>query len=264
MKFKMPEKPNISRRTVTVIIFAVTIPLALLCLIFGILFLCRVGDFRIVGETPHYTADQLIEASGIEQGERLYFINSAEAAENIKKAAPRLKNVKVMPFFFTTVMIEVEEEVPKYYSYVNGDYYLLSEDFRVLESANTSAGYKSEGAIGLSFHSTDIKKVVVGEYVEFADEKAENKITSFISEIKGMSFGDYGVTALGFENNVWGDAYIVLDGRLKIILGKPEDMSKKIFEVLRYLAESEEDFEFAEIMAIDINEISFRRVDSIE
>ena len=60
------------------------------------------------------------------------------------------------------------------------------------------------------------------------------------------------------------DAYIVLDGRLRIILGNTDDISAKIRESLERLAQQDADFELGEIIAYDINEISFRKVDSIE
>ena len=267
MKFKMPEKPNISRRAVTVLLFALTLPILLASFIFGMFFLCRVGDFKIVGEIAHYSEEELIEATGIKAGERLYFIDSAGAESALKENFPRIKSVKVSPSWFTSVKITVEEESPKYYSEVNGDYYLLNEDFRVIDMSKSFGEFKDE-AIMLSFQTSGaytFKEAVLGERVVFVSEKAEKKMSDFIEEIESFDFGDFGVSALGFrDGGTQFDAYIVLDGRLRIILGNTTDIPEKIRKSLQRLAEQDADFEFGEIIVYDINEISFRKIDSIE
>ncbi len=262
MKLKMPEKPKISRRTVTALVFAATVTLLVALVILSIFMIQRVREFRIVGET-RYSESFLSEASGIELGEGLFSIDSAAAEERILEKAPRLKSVKVRPGFFSAVVIEVVEEKAEYYSYINGDYYLLSADLRILERSKSSDSYAKE-AVKLSMIGGNITSAIEGDHIEFSSEKAKEELEAFIAKIKSMNFGDYGVTALGFEDNVWRDAYIVLDGRLKIILGDPDSIDEKITVALQCVASSEKNYEYAEVLVSDMSEVSYRKVDFIE
>lgn len=263
MKFKMPEKPNISRRLVTWLIFAITVPIVLAGLILSAFYVQHVRSFRLVGET-RYTCEELEAVSGIEMGERLFSIDRTSAEKAIKENFPRLKNVRVKPVWFSTVVIEVEEETAKYYSNISGSYYLLSEDFRIIEVAANDDDFAKE-AVKLSLNEKDIATAVEGKHIEYVSEKAENKMIAFIEEIEGMSFGEHGVSALGFEvGGTQMDAYIILDGRLKIVFGDTDNIPKKIEKALGLVAGRDKDFERGEILIYNIKEVSFREVDSFE
>jgi hypothetical protein len=80
-----------------------------------------------------------------------------------------------------------------------------------------------------------------------------------------MSFGEHGVSALGFEvGGTQMDAYIILDGRLKIVFGDTDNIPKKIEKALGLVAGRDKDFERGEILIYNIKEVSFREVDSFE
>lgn len=263
MKFKMPEKPKISRRLVTWLVFAITVPLILAGFVLSAFYVQHVRSFRLVGET-RYACEELQAVSGIEMGERLFSIDGASAEKAIKDKFPRLKSVRVRPVWFSTVIIEVEEEKAKYYSNISGSYYLLSEDFRVIEMAESDYEFAKE-AVKLSFNEKDISKAVEGKHIEYVSEKAEEKMLSFIEEIEGMNFGEHGVSAFGFESGgTQMDAYIILDGRLKIVFGGIDGIPKKTEKALGLVAGRDKDFEFAEILIYNIEEVSFREVDSLE
>ena len=246
MKFKMPPKPKISRRTVTALIFVVSAALVVFLMVISAFAIQSVKHFKISGETS-YSAEYLIESSGVELGEPLFFKNRVDAEQKLLSEATRLKNVKIKPSFFSTVIIEVEEEQGSYYSMINGEYYLLSKDFRVLEMSESSDAYAKE-AVRFSLYGRDIVSALEGEYIEFSDENTKEELFTFLREIESIPFGDHGVSSLGFEDNVWRDAYIVLDGRLKIIFGDLNSVKEKIGFALKFIYESEITYDTAKII----------------
>lgn len=249
MKFKMPQKPKISRRTITALIFVLTTGLLLLLTAVSAFSIQRVGQFKVIGET-RYSDELLIESSGVALGEGLFFRDYSDAEEKILKSATRLKSVKISPAFFSTLVIEVEEEVGTYYSYINGDYYLLSDGLRVLEMSKSPEAYSSE-AKKLSIYSNDISTAIEGEYLEFTDEKVNDEIKKFIDEMNSIPLGEHGITSLGFEDTLWRDAYVVLDGRIKIIFGDTEGASDKIGFALRFIYESKITYEYSKIIIME-------------
>ena len=259
MKINFKEKAKISRRTVTALIFVVSAAILLGFLIHGIFWVQHVRNFRIVGDSQ-YRNDFLIELSGIEYGEPLYGLDTEAAEKRIREGAPQLKSVRVKPAFFSTLVIEVEAEKPKYFAQISGDYFLLNEEFRVLEIAKSPDSYQRLMRISLP----DIKTAMLGEKIEFNKEKSEKIVNEFLEEIARMNFGDYKVTAIGLEDRFHG-VYIVLDGRLKIILGDTNSITEKVALALECLYSHGDTHPFAEInVSAAESGIPYRELEFIE
>ncbi len=248
MKFKMPPKPKISRRAITALIFVVTSLTAGVLFAISIFSIQSVRHFTLVGETV-YGEEYLIESSGVLLGEELFFADRAEAEKRILEAAPRLKSVKLRPSFFSTLVIEVEEEKGVYFSEINGDYYLLSQELRVLERSKSPDKYKAE-ATRFELYSNDIASAIEGEYVKFKNDRVKREVLAFAEEIESIPLGDHGVTALGFVDNVDRDAFVVLDGRLKIIFTGTDNAKEKIGFALTFISESDKKYEYSQIRIV--------------
>ncbi len=259
MKMGLKNKLKISRRTVTALIFVVSAAILLGFLIHGLFWVQHVRHFKIVGNSD-YRNDFLIELSGIEYGEPLFSLDTEEAEKRIREGAPLLKSVRVKPTFFSTLVIEVEEEIPKYFAEISGDYFLLNEEFKVLELSKSADAYQRLMRISLP----DIKTAMLGERIEFKNDKSERIVGEFFDEIEKMNFGEYKVTAMGLEDRFYG-VYIVLDGRLKIILGDTHSATEKIALALECLYSHGDTHPFAEInVSAAESGIPYREVDFIE
>jgi len=265
MKLKMPPKPKISRRAITALIFVPTAAVALTFLIISVFLIQSVNGFRIVGDTV-YEDEYLIENCGVELGEKLFFKNRAEAEKKLLEAAPRLKNVKLRPALFSTLVIEVEEEKAAYYSEINGEYYLLSSDLRVLEMSKSSDAYAEE-ATRFELYSNDIQSAIEGEHIKFKDERILNEVLSFAEDIAEIPLGDYAVTSFGYQDGVSRDAYAVIDGRLKIIFEDTDTAVEKIGFALTFINESGIKYEYSQIRITEGKngyEASYSEVKNVE
>lgn len=265
MKLKMPEKPNISRRTATVIILAVTSAVLLGFIIFGIINLGHVGSIRVEGES-HYSDELIIELSGIKVGDKVSSLDIGKIEESITLGAPRIKSVKIDPGFFGDLAIRVEPETPRYYMALDTDeYFLVSDGFRIIDMSPDPEEYSEMGVIRLTL--PDVSSAMVGDYIEYKGktekEREENRkrARDFIEKIEKLC-GDY-VTAVGFKD-IYTGVYVVLEGKYKIELGNMKDTELKIRAALETVKAHGEEQGCAVVNASIYSDIIYKPVENIE
>ncbi len=110
---------------------AVMSVLAVVCLVCVFFRFIGIGEFEIEGETD-YKLSELVSASGLRTGDRLYEVNSKEAEELLLRGCPYLKSVNVKKKFPNKICFEVEERVLGWYIEISDDYYALDYDMLVL------------------------------------------------------------------------------------------------------------------------------------
>ena len=265
MKLKMPEKPNISRRTATAIIIAVTSAVLLGFIIFGIINLGHVGSIRVEGES-HYSDELIIELSGIKVGDKVSSLDLRKIEENIVLGAPRIKSAKIDPGLVGDLAIRVEPEVPRYYmALATGEYFLVSDGFRIIDMSPDPEEYEKMGVIRLTL--PEVSSAMVGDYIEYKGKTEEereanrDRARSFIAKIEELC-GDY-VTAVGFED-IYTGVYVVLEGKYKIELGNMNDTERKIEAALETIKAHGEEKGCAVVNAANYSEIYYKSVENIE
>ena len=82
--------------------------LVLILLVFCVGMFFRVQDIEVVG-AQSYTAEEIIEASGVEKGDNLFFINRFNGASNIFSRLPFVDFASIERRMPSTVVITVEE-----------------------------------------------------------------------------------------------------------------------------------------------------------
>ncbi|MGM9521736.1 MAG: cell division protein FtsQ/DivIB [Oscillospiraceae bacterium] len=85
-----------------------------------------------------YDDEQVIEASGIEQGDSIFFIRESASAIKIKKALPYADEVRIVRSLPDTVTIEVTESYPLACVSSGGSWWIIDKNAKVLEETNTS------------------------------------------------------------------------------------------------------------------------------
>ena len=265
MKLKLPEKPNISRRTATVILLSVTSAVLLGLIIFGIFNLRRVTGISVSGN-EHYTDELIIELSGIKSGDKISDIHTANVEKSITSGAPRIKSVHIDIGLFGGVSIKVVPEQPKYYMTLpTGEFFLISDEFRIIDSSMSSHEYESLGIMRISLPR--IGSAVVGDYIVYKGdteeerEKNRQRADDFLEKVYGLC-GDY-VTAVSFED-IYSGVYVVLGGKYKIVLGNMNDIEKKLTAALETVQAHGEEKKCAVIDAVNYGEIFYSSVDKIE
>ena len=86
------------------------------------------------GSHLYYTAEEIIDASGIQMGDNLLLLNKAEVAAQIKQSLPYVSQVQIKRSLPSSVVITVTEyEISYAIRDEQGGWWLISRDGRVLE-----------------------------------------------------------------------------------------------------------------------------------
>lgn len=85
----------------------------------------RVSTIEITGDT-RYTQDELVAASGVQQGDNMFFLDTGRIAQKLYEEYPYLETVTLRRRLPSTLQIEVSDRTPVL-SVESGDTYLLMD-----------------------------------------------------------------------------------------------------------------------------------------
>ena len=167
--------------------------LAFVCLVKVVLGFMPVKHFTVEGDT-HYDISEIISASGIRSGDKLYRIDEKTATEKLVKYCPYIKKVNIKQKFPNTVCFVVEEQEPGWYIQVGKDFYGLDFDMKVLLETYVEQDFIDRGLTKLVL--PELEEVIVGELPRFAsdDEQLMKETLKIIDafrthELKGILTG---------------------------------------------------------------------------
>ena len=134
-----------------VVLLLVTILMCAIFLLTAFLFvrsLFGIRYFEVVGVTTYEYTD-IVNASSLKRGDKLYSIDKEKAVANILEACPYLESVKITTKFPNTVRFSLEEKSPSWYIDISGDYYVLDSDMKVLTETTSRERLSAFGACEL-------------------------------------------------------------------------------------------------------------------
>lgn len=179
----------------------------------------RSEEFTVEG-AEYYSAQDIIDASGMSLGENLFLSDKKTGEENIERELPYIDQADISIKIPNTIVINVTESEPAFLVQNGSEYVVLSADGKVLEIISGSAdNYDVPLVLGCSINSAQ-----PGQQVEFqesgflsimknvSESLAENEFTG----IKEIDLSDTASVSLNYSN------------RIKIIIGLPEDVSYKL------------------------------------
>lgn len=199
------------------IVLAVAVVFSLISAI--VLLLFPVTEIEVSGDS-RYNYAEIIEASGITEGKRLYYLNEEKAEKAILSAKPYLKSVKINSYFPNRVKIEIEEFEDIYlvphtsgYCYVNGD-------FEILEIVDSAPEYERFSGIYIKLEK--YAEGNIGDTFEGEDTKRASQLIDFTKE---YGFYDY-LNIVDVENKY--DNAFVVNKKYKFVFGAMTDISEKM------------------------------------
>ncbi|MCL2157851.1 MAG: FtsQ-type POTRA domain-containing protein [Oscillospiraceae bacterium] len=159
----------------------------IVCVTAAFLFLTNKYFFKVksvnIAENDRYSYEQILEASEISMGEELYGLDVKKTESNIKEKLTYAKAVDIRRVPPSTVNIEVKTEAGLFGIMISGDYYIISESFRVVDKIK--AGSRSEfeplPAV-ITIKTAEVKKCYLGDKIEFLDLD----IYDFLREMVGF------------------------------------------------------------------------------
>lgn len=108
----------------------------------------KVDTITVTGNS-RYTANQIIEASGIETGDNMFFLNKYHASERITAALPYVETVRISRQLPDTLVVTVTECTAPAAVLQDGKLWLLSGDGKIVD-AKTGDGKQYAVVEGLT------------------------------------------------------------------------------------------------------------------
>ncbi len=137
-KRKLSKKARRKRRIRIAIVFSPVVVLVLLvAFLISSFTVFRVQNFDLKGSS-RYTAEEIISASGIEDGDSLVWARIKKGEENIKEKLPYISSVTIKRKLPNTLSIEYKESKSFYGIYIGGMWVLTDTNFKVVDICGES------------------------------------------------------------------------------------------------------------------------------
>ena len=237
----------------TVLVMSLLLIISLVVFVRGML---KVSRFDVTGDSP-YEREEIVNASGIKPGDRLYGIDVDTVEKNIRARCPYVQSVTVKSKFPNRVKIDVTSQTASWYIEIEGDYYALDSDLKVLEETRDNKKFIDGGIARLTL--PHIKSAVVGSVLVFGNNDSEVRFANEFMRMAKLTTFKSRLTLVDIENRF--DIYIQVDGKVNVYMGSTENASVKMKAVETALKDPRlENCISAEIDASDPSAISVRPV----
>ena len=163
-----------------------TFLLVCVALVFGMGVFFRVQTIEVEGVVG-YTPEEIIEASGIDQGDNLFFINRAGAASRIYSHLTMVETADVEPVLPNRVIIHVRESSAMAYVDWNGVNWILTGNCKML--GTPSAPEELNGLIHVLNVSPDNPEAGKPMAVAEADNLKLSYLQSLLSAMEELYMG---------------------------------------------------------------------------
>lgn len=183
----------------------------------------------IVEGTDRYASSELIDASGIMVGEKLFSPSIDEAAieEKLTDRFPYIKSVKVRRQLPNKIVLELTEEEPVFAADIFGQYVLLSQKMRVLEITDTEPSGKY-----IKLKLPDVRRATNGQIIEL-DGTMLDVVRRAADAVCSETMRD-GTSVLDVSDRF--NIRISYGGRFRLELGSVNDIDIKLtiaFEIMK-------------------------------
>ena len=209
---------------------------AKLCISVGtiaaVLFMCMLISFFIGVQSINVigaemsTREEIIAASGIEEGIGYFSYNTLKAEKRILDSIPCIGEVEIDRSIFGKVSIRVTEKSACWYTELFNEYYVLSDELEVIRRFESKSEIVGKGLVKLDFPK--VESAVLGRAIEISDDGRDcSFVTEFLSEIKGSKLYKEGrINYISIETKF--EIYVVCDLKYKIFLGKYSGATVKL------------------------------------
>lgn len=227
-KVRKPVSP-LMRRIRNIITACVIIAVVLIiCVILSLTVLFKTQNYEVMGNTK-YSEEEIISTCGISKSENIFLANKKSASKKLVKNYPYIEDADVSFAIPDTITIDITEAVPAYIVKVTDSQYLIaSSKGRILEQIESVEGYDIPLFLG-----PEVSNLAVGEYVEFSDENTLKIINEIVTVF--VDNGYTGITEIDATDTA--DLSFTYDGRIKVKLGLPEDISYKVRTAMTIILE---------------------------
>ena len=210
------------RRRVRPVIVILLIILLAVAVLVSAYFILRIRAVEFNG-SERYSHEQLLSASGIVFGEKMYGIDKGLIEDNIIKGCPYVKEAVITRGLPSTLKIEIAEYLPVFYIEVSGEYFVFGENMRVLERLTSKEDAESRGLIKLAISGAS--HAIVGQHLVIGDGREDVFIKKVMRNVMDSDIYER-ITLVDIRDKY--DIVAVCDGLYKMLLGDSSDITVKL------------------------------------
>lgn len=246
----------------------VTVAAVVLALVLGMSVFFKVEGFSVSG-MEKYTAYEISQASGIEEGENLLLLNRSQAGARVKATLPYVKTVRVGIELPGTVHIVIEElDVTYAIKNENGNWWLISAEGIVVDELKENSVHTK--ILGVQLHSP--KPGVKAEALETESNQtdpegnpipvtitAADRLSTVVDILEYLEKEGVVGDAASVDVNNMGDIQIWYGDKYQVKLGDHKNMGSKIHMMMASIRSIEQDrpYDRGVLNITDPNDIYF-------
>lgn len=218
----------------------------------------------VILDESYYTNEEILDAIGIEEGDRMFGFSSAKAEKRIRKECTLLSDARFDRAFNGTLTVSVKEKESDFYVNVSGTYCLLGrEDLRVLVQSDTPDRFLEYGFYEISL--PNVRVAFLGDKLEYGSEKENGYVSILLDALDASPLKDR-ITGIRAAERF--HLSVIIDGKYDVTLGDVKDIQDKLdyFSVMEQ-SDKTEIFRSGGNAEIDLSVLSaptVRAVDAID
>lgn len=209
-----------------------------------------ISDINVSG-SDFYSAESVIAASGIENGDNLYSFHAGKTENAITFYCPYIKKASISRTIPNHVSISLEDDSARFYADIYGDIVELSSGLRVLSQTDEQSA-KDAGLTKLILPPVDYS--VAGRVIRFCDESDSRYINAVLSEALKSTLGvGYGgrIHKIDLTNEY--EITMTCDGMYIFRIGNERDCELKLRMAYKTITDSR--FDTGIPAKIDVSEV---------
>ncbi|MBQ4044483.1 MAG: FtsQ-type POTRA domain-containing protein [Clostridia bacterium] len=198
------------KRTLLLAVLVCVLVLFLAMMVYKVFFV--ISGIDIAGET-RYTAQEIVQASGVEDGDNLFSFSSRVVMEDVTLRLPYIHTLAVNRTIPNDVLFTVAEEEAVFWTELYGEVWAVSGSLRLLETVSRK---EAEDAGWICLRLPEVERAVVGRVLDFRDDRMLAWIRKVSTEIQKSALYSR-ITALDVRDPydlrmVSDDCYLLLFG----------------------------------------------------
>ena len=214
----------------------------------------KVREIVVEGDLVTTTKEEIIAASGIQEGMEIIGTDWKVAAKNIEKQCPVRVTLTVSMTKVKIQVTELERVQVKY-----GDYWIsLDADFKVMDISEDSAAFDGLPMLELP----EIAGVNVGEHLYFLDKNVDLQYAKALLDFVESENLSARVDLIDASDKF--NVACVLDGCYRVVLGKTGDLESKLEIANEIISLKNGADSYAVIDVSDLKRSTYRPVDVSE
>ena len=239
------QKNMLAHPRATRAIFACLVLLVIALCIWGavslVLVFFSVDEIEVRGDAP-YSSEELISVSGIEKGDRLYYLREKQIKKELLECLPYLEDVEIKAYFPGKVVIEAKALEVVLVSKHESGYCALDGDMRFLEVVENIGDLSGARSIFL-----ETKSGFSGAVGEVGQCEEKELVCELLAELANFEYFE-SVNKIIIRDRH--DVSFVFSGNCRIALGNTQNMSEKLSLALKIYNSA--DFDKENYSVIDV------------